>query len=228
MARTENEKKWDEKYKQLKEFYKTYGHSRVPYRSTMYPGLGKWVSKQRMNQHKLSKRKINKLNKLDFVWSSLLRKENHQYWFRMYGKLKRFQKEHGHCNVPSKYEPEKKLGRWVEVQRLYKDKMESWKKQKLEALGFEWSDKKWDNKVNHWHEMYERLRRFYERFGHSRVPEYWEEDPELSLWVISQRRPKKPLPPEKRNLLKELDFSWNNEAPKRKRDHKGRFISEAS
>lgn len=217
---------WLEYYKELKEFYETHGHSKVPKGYEGNPSLANWVQRHRMREDDLEKWQIDRLNKIDFPWSAEIRKKKNLYWLQMFNRLKKYKKEFGHVNVPSKYETDAKLGRWVDVQRLYETQMEPWKKNKLDELGFQWSGDIQRAKKQRWYDMYDRLKKFYEKYGHSRVPEYWEEDIELSIWVMGQRRPKKPHSQERKKLLDSVDFAWNNQPrPNRTRDEKGRYIS---
>ena len=222
------DKNWKKMYSKLKSFRNKNGHCKVPSKSRENPQLSSWVSRQRHSKNKLARWKIDKLNEIGFSWAEDIRKEKRKAWLNMYTRLKKFNAENGHCNVPSQYDADEKLGRWIETQRLYKTKMEQWKVDMLEKIGFKWSEDIQREKKLRWYKMYDKLKAFYARFGHSRVPEYWEEDPELSLWVIGQRRPKKPLSLERKNLLNELNFAWNNESPNRQRDEKGRYVSNIS
>ena len=217
------DKNWRKMFGELKAFHKTHGHSRVPSHSKKYPRLSSWVLRQRSKKKTLEKWKLEKLDQVDFQWSEDIRKEKRKNWIFMYSKLKKFKAEKGHCNVPSFFEEDEKLGRWVETQRIYRKKMEQWKIDMLEKIGFKWSEDIQESKKKRWYRMYDKLAAFYKTYGHSRVPEYWEEDPELSLWVIGQRRPKKPHSAERRRLLDAVKFVWNNESPTRERDDKGRF-----
>lgn len=216
---------WKKMYNQLHSFFSKNEHSQVPYRYKEDPKLGAWVQKQRASESSLAKKQIALLNQLNFVWSEDIRKEKNKRWLLMFKRLEKFRKLNGHCNVPSKYAPDKLLGRWVEVLRTKKDKLEDWKIKKLKAIYFKWSDDLKREKDKRWYVMYRKLEKFYNRYGHSSVPEYWENDKELSIWVISQRRPKKPLSKDKVRLLNELKFQWNNSALKRKRDLHGKFVS---
>ncbi len=216
---------WKKNYRNLCRFFSIYKHSKVPYRYNEEPALGRWVQKQRMSKNKLSKEKIGLLNKINFVWQEDIRKERNKRWLLMFKSLEKFKKEKGNCDVPSKYIPDEELGRWVEVIRTRRQYLEDWKLKKLQSIGFKWSEDIQIEKSKHWYEMYRRLEKFYQKYKHSNVPEYWEEDKELSIWVISQRRPKKPLSTQKVKLLNELKFSWNNTPIKRTRDRRGRFIS---
>ena len=68
-------------------------------------------------------------------------------WKTRYDELIAFKQQHGHCNVPFKYAPNKPLGRWVANQRTsYKllsqgkpSHMTAERQAALEKIGFEWS-----------------------------------------------------------------------------------------
>lgn len=62
---------WDERYEQLKQFKKKYGHCNVPYRWCEHPGLGRWVSlmRRKKREKQLEADKETMLNQLSFSWS---------------------------------------------------------------------------------------------------------------------------------------------------------------
>ncbi len=218
---------WNSFYKELVKYHTKFGDCLVSNHSKEYLQLGRWVLRQRKNWKKLDTRKRNRLKELNFVTSDEIEKERSLKWLTMLAILKRYKKEHGHCRVPSKYKENPELGRWVEVQRLEEKKLPDWRKEKLNASGFEWSGNLRDSKERTWYAMYDKLENFYKRFKHSSVPEYWKEDPKLSIWVMYQRRPKLPLTIEKVSLLNKLSFEWNPKAGRpRKRNESGWFVSE--
>jgi hypothetical protein len=216
---------WDNKFEELKAFYEKHGHCQVPNHSKEFSQLGVWVQRHRRLWDKLDKKKRNKLEELNFVTSSAIEKKSRQHWINMLAKLKKFKNEFGHCRVPSYYKPNLTLGSWVEFQRLLEHKLEGWKKRHLIALGFEWSSDIRNEKLKRWDEMYRKLVKFYERFGHSSVPEGWNEDPKLAIWVSYLRHPKKPHSVERKDLLKQVKFEFKPKPHHRKRDEKGHFIT---
>ena len=62
---------WDTAYTALVKFYKREGNSRVPdrHKEDDY-ALGLWVRRQRRDKNKLSREKINLLNKVNFIWDA--------------------------------------------------------------------------------------------------------------------------------------------------------------
>jgi hypothetical protein len=218
---------WKINYNKLKQYYLKQGNSRVPYRYKKDPALGGWVSRLRRNKSKLSKQKVQLLQQLNFAWSGDIEKEKRKHWLLMFSKLKKFKESKGHCNVPSKYTPDRKLGRWVEVLRTNQWKLDDWQIKKLKNINFKWSEDIQTDKEKKWYSMYRSLEAFFIKYGHSDVPEYWKEDESLSIWVMSQRRPKIPHSKDKLSLLKQVNFSFNNSIGLNKRDSNGRFISKS-
>lgn len=73
-----NEEAWDLRYEELKEYKEANGNCNVPDRYPTNPQLGRWVSTQRKNRKhfdqgdkslRMTQDRINKLNKIGFVWS---------------------------------------------------------------------------------------------------------------------------------------------------------------
>lgn len=221
------EEQWLENYSELKQFYKKHGHSSVPSHSKEFPKLGRWVSKLRMREDKLTEKQKSLLKKIDFNWSSDVENRRYEQFMVRYRELLGFKRKFGHANVPSKIDDEKykKLGRWVEVLRASErnDKLEDWKKDMLSEAGINWSSELTEKADKEWTRMYGKLADFHKKFGHSNVPENWEKDIELSKWVVGQRRRKKPLTGMRKKLLVDLDFRWNNEPLERVRDGFGRY-----
>lgn len=220
---------WMRKYEKLKAYYEEYGNSNVPSHNPTkeLDRLGGFVSRQRKRESELEPWQKKLLAKLDFVWSPDIEKKNRKKWLTMFNKLKRFKKENGHCDVPSKYDENPSLGRWVEVQRKSFSKLDDWKQKNLLRLGFNTSAMLRKNEWQNWLVLYNRLVAFHEKYGHANVPESWPEDPELARFVVNQRWAKNP-PKEKVEYLKRIDFNFKGELDNRnrKRDSKGRYVNE--
>ncbi|KAG7356875.1 helicase domain protein [Nitzschia inconspicua] len=65
---------------------------------------------------RLTLERKKKLDELGFVWS-LRSKRIEDHWDEMFQQLLQYKEEHGDCLVPSRYEANLKLGKWVETQR---------------------------------------------------------------------------------------------------------------
>jgi hypothetical protein len=57
--------------------------------------------------------------------------------------------------------------------------------------------------------MFAMLTAFHDRFGHSRVPSQWPENPKLAAWTYRIRAGKHELTPQKTELLNSLGFEWD-------------------
>lgn len=65
-----NDRRWDERFAELTEFQRTFGHTCVPYRWDQNRKLGLWVSEQRSCHHKglLRGDRQAKLEAINFTW----------------------------------------------------------------------------------------------------------------------------------------------------------------
>lgn len=124
---------------------------------------------------RLTEERKEKLDKMGFVWS-LRSKRAEEHWEYMFAELMAYKEEFGHCMVPSRFEKNLRLGKWVEFQRYEYTKLSRAKEaclkgnidaeqlhskslgirltgeriQRLEEIGFEW-------KVKH------KMRRYYDK-----------------------------------------------------------------
>ena len=200
------DERWEEMFRQLEEFQKEHGHNNVPERYKKHPKLGMWVMTQRMAKAggKLNPERELRLDELGFVWST----SKDDRWEEMFWELEEFKKEHGHCSVPTVYKKHPKLGMWVNSQRMAKagGKLIPERERRLEGLGFVWSvlDEQWED-------MFRQLEEFKKEHGHCRVPHQYKKNPQLGMWVMSQRMAKaeEKLIPERERRLDDLGFVWS-------------------
>jgi len=145
--------KWQERFDELLEFRKENKHCLVPHTFPMNPGLARWVKRQRyqytlFQQNKkasINLERIKILGNIGFVWDS-----HEATWQERLGALNEFKNEHGHCEVPSKYELNAQLATWVKCQRRqYKLYLEGQPSNiteeriaELERYGFKWEIRK--------------------------------------------------------------------------------------
>jgi len=196
---------WDSMYEKLIEYKKNYSDCNVPDRWPEDPQLGKWVGKQRTNRNQgfLTNKRIDRLNKIDFIWDLLS-----SNWEEMFECLLEFKNKNGHCNIPSRWSENHKLSRWVFTQREFckNGKLSEERINRLDAVGFEW------NVLNtNWNKFFSALLKFKEKNGHCKVPRVWLEDPELSSWVSTQRESyrKGLLSPGRIERLEQIGFIWD-------------------
>lgn len=226
-VRAKKHSDWLVMYEKLVSYYKKYGDTLVSNHSRKHATLGTWVLRQRKGWEKLDKQQQLLLRKIKFQTSEDIQERKREQWMRMFMDLKRYKAKNGNCRVPSYYDKDPVLGRWVETQRLNENNLVEWKRKLLNAVGFEWSSDLALSSMHQWHKMYHQLERFYKRYGHSSVPYGWEKNKQLANWVWYQREPKTPLSKEKKTLLKKLSFAFNARPVKsRKRNSRGQFVNE--
>lgn len=108
---------WETRFKEFVEYKREFGHCHIPLRYKPNPELGKWVNHQRGAYRKyknegeehstLTQDRIDRLNAIGFIWKV------EPTWSTRFSELVEYKREHGDCNVPSKYKPNPKLGTWV-------------------------------------------------------------------------------------------------------------------
>jgi hypothetical protein len=112
--------RWGQRYQDLIEFRKEYGHCVVPSYLPKNMPLALWIKRQR-SQFKLKKEGKHSnmtdereqiLSSLGFVWDS-----HAAFWEERLGELRTFQDEYGHSNVPTKYPENPQLAIWAKCQR---------------------------------------------------------------------------------------------------------------
>ena len=114
-----------------------------------------------------------------------------EQWNQKYQELVSFQKEFQHCLVPLNWERSPSLAHWVKRQRYqFRIKAEG-KHSTLTAerqVALEKLDFVWDSHAVAWEERLRELYEFKGRYGHTRVPKEFPENPQLAVWVKCQRR----------------------------------------
>ena len=133
----------------LLSFKAKYGHLNVPKPFNENPTLGTWVNTQRFQysnlrrgkKSNLTEERITKLDSIGFDWIPRL-----SGWDEMFQCIKLYKAKCGDCNVPIKFNENRKLGAWVSKQRFSYKMLEEGKKssiteeriQKLNGIGFQW------------------------------------------------------------------------------------------
>jgi superfamily II DNA or RNA helicase len=193
---------WEEMFDVLKEYKQKYSSCNVPYRYKDNPKLSYWVQKQRNQKFRLSEEKIARLEKLGFQWKYQIHPETPE-WYKNYADLIQYRNENGHSNVPQSYKENKNLGRWVNDQRVKKDRLTETQIKLLDNLGFIWNlpDLVWESRFNE-------LVAYKTKFGNTEIPATFKEDYRLGMWVYKQRRNKHMLSPDKINKLESIGFRW--------------------
>ena len=196
---------WDERYGELKRYKERFGDCKVPRGWSENPKLAMWITKQRFLERAglLAPERKTRLNKLGLAWEP-----HDSAWDTMFTELQHYKERFGDCNVPYDWSENEQLGWWVGTQRIFqrKGQLSAARKNKLDALGFEWEPYDSD-----WEAMFTELQRYKERVGDCNVPQKFPENPRLGRWVAHQQRDLRDgvMSPERKARLDELDFVWN-------------------
>ena len=203
---------WEEMFERMAAFEREHGHCNVPAKYERDPQLGAWVTHQRVlkRRGKLSHERFARLDASRFIWDPIEAR-----WEEMSDQLVAFKREHGHCNVPAKYERDPQLGAWVTHQRVLKrrGKLSHERFARLDALGFNW-----DPYGSAWEEIFDQLVAYKAKHGDCNVPRGYGPDPQLGTWVQNQRqiRRKGKLSQQQFDRLDALGFIWD---PRKARWH---------
>lgn len=130
---------WDEGFSVLQSFHQREGHCRVPvkHHERNYP-LGHWVGTQRKIKETLPPERRERLDALGFVWGGKAATPEAK-WDKGFRALQSFHQREGHCRVPRWHlEQTYRLGQWVAAQRIKKEQLPPERRERLDALGFEW------------------------------------------------------------------------------------------
>jgi hypothetical protein len=146
---------------------------------------------------RLTDDRIRRMDELGFVWS--LRDD----WDKHFEELKEYKANHGNCNVPARYEANRRLGVWVSTQRQQYKTMHQLSSDPAKArpsatltperidllnqIGFTWTLRSRDSFGESWVQRLEELRAFKAKNGHTLVPARYADSPELGIWVGTQR-----------------------------------------
>jgi len=226
------ESKWNQKFKELRNFQQKYGHTDVPLHYAMNPKLGSWVAQQRIfyrqflqqnvggalhtdlsNERLDHRKRIEKLNSIGFCWSIY-----ESTWNQRYNELLQFQHIYGHTDVPQKNTP---LGPWVSRQRYFYRQLQQRRSSipagenpleynqtriaELNRIGFCWNPQELK-----WNQRYNEVKEFQHKYGHTDVPLRHPNHRKLGVWVNNQRLKykSKTLSMERIAMLQQLNFSW--------------------
>eukprot|EP00546_Thalassionema_frauenfeldii_P014664 CAMPEP_0178929028 /NCGR_PEP_ID=MMETSP0786-20121207/20299_1 /TAXON_ID=186022 /ORGANISM="Thalassionema frauenfeldii, Strain CCMP 1798" /LENGTH=432 /DNA_ID=CAMNT_0020605093 /DNA_START=153 /DNA_END=1451 /DNA_ORIENTATION=+ len=168
-----NADRWNQRFRELTEFYDNFGHSNVPADYAENYQLGQWVMNQRDHFKRyvagfsspLSERRIASLESLDFHWN-----RNSHDWYQMYERLKAFSQKHGSIQIPSEDTANADLRLWLYQQRYQHQRklenrtstMSDERQKDLEKIPhLVWRDpaSKEGPSVNDWEDLFEGFRK---------------------------------------------------------------------
>ena len=140
-----NSRAWDDAFQELQAYKAEHGTTLVPQNHTTEAGfkLGLWIAEQRRakREGKLSQERIDRLEKLGFVWDVL-----EQGWDDAFEELQAYRAEHGTTLVPISHTTETgfNLGIWIHNQRRARceGRMSQERIDRMEKIGFVWNARK--------------------------------------------------------------------------------------
>lgn len=182
--------RWERKYQLAKKYYEKNGNLQVPSDYTIDDvNLGNWLVEQRKyyNWGKLSKEKIDLLNKIGMVW--ILDDKLAIKWERKYQLAKEYYEKNGNLQVPFDYIIDDiKLGSWIVSQRRYykNGKLSEEKVEMLNDIGMIWTFN--DERLLNWERNYKLAKDYYEKNGNLKVPrDYAVDGVNLGAWISTQK-----------------------------------------
>ncbi|MEP2777532.1 MAG: Helicase associated domain protein [Luteolibacter sp.] len=196
---------WNQRYKELVEYKKTYGDCKVPARFPPNKALAGWVYTQRkkFRDGTLDEEEKRLLDEIQFLWD--ISEFHADTWNQHYDALLLSLKNDGVTAINKGAQFAPGLSRWLGVQRSKNGQknLSDEQRAKLEELGV-------FQTVSNWEVMLKRLVDYKNRFGDCLVPSRWQDDPKLSIWVVTQRGlwRQNRLRPERFDALNSLQFDW--------------------
>lgn len=197
------DKVWDNNFRRLEKFSADHGHCNVPQRWGEDKELAIWVGtlRKRLQNNRLSDERKIELARIGFIINPL-----EHAWQNNFQKLQNFKNEHGHCNVPQKWEGDKKLATWVINVKISfkKGKLSKDRQELLNKIGFVW-----DISEEKWQENFRKLQDFQTIHGHCIVPY---NNIAIGKWLNNQQKTyrKGRLIKEKLDLLQSIGVVFKN------------------
>lgn len=141
---------WNGHFNDYIRFKEEFGHTNITAVTSTYPKLYLWVREQRRHYSLMKKgqkshmtlARAKKLDSVQFCWDTC-----EALWNERFQELVDFQREHGHCVMPSNEKKHQKLAAWISNQRRVYKSVKSGKSgympahriQALESVGFNWA-----------------------------------------------------------------------------------------
>lgn len=201
---------WENNYILAKNYYEENGDLLIPLKYITNDGvkLGSWISTQRRDykNERLSKEKIDLLEKIGMVWSPY-----DLQWNEYYSSLVDYYYENGDSLVPLRFitKDNKQLGSWVSKQRSdYKsNKLSAERISLLESVNMAW-----DGLSAIWDEMYKVAQQYYQENGNLSISStrFTYKNTSLGSWILTQRKnySQNRLTDNQINMLNEIGMEW--------------------
>eukprot|EP00871_Galdieria_phlegrea_P004515 jgi/Galph1/5064/GphlegSOOS_G3703.1 len=182
-SRDKNEQRWFMMFRKLVVYGLKFGDFDVSKTRNKSLALIKWIQNQRV-AYQQSALNENRRVALEMIHFEFFPSQT-QNWERMFRRLKAFQKQFGHIQVPRspKY---RELYDWcIRQKNLYRNgKLERNRYSRLTRLGM-----MWDHRMDRWNRKFMQLVEYGRKYGHLNVEKGTKDNPYRSLysWIIKQR-----------------------------------------
>lgn len=197
---------WMEKYTELSKVFNDSGSCFVSKKDNK--PLSNWIIQQRVKRKKdsLTNEQIKLLGEIKFDWEPETKggSPDDEQWFLNFQQLELYKEKFGHCNVSQIDKVYKKLGRWLNDQRVNysRGKLLDHRKDLLEELGVIWNVKE-----HEWNIKLQMLKVFYQKYGHFDVKQ---NDKEFGgLYNLLFKIKKKGTSKERKISLEEIGLDTN-------------------
>ena len=202
---------WERNFLEAAAYYREHGNLLVPGRYVTPSGikLGYWIANLRRvrsgkGQGRLTDEQIARLNMIGMAWDA-----DEERWRIGYEEALQYSREHGDLNVPASYETGDgyRLGLWISLKRRqYKNgSLTAQQIEKLERLGM-----RWEVFSEHWQEMYDEAKAYYEANGDLKVPRdcLTSKGYNLNLWLGKMKREQSNLSNGQITALTAIGMKW--------------------
>ena len=140
-----HEWRWRGFYERLKRYRSEQGDADVPHKWKADPQLAVWVSNQRDRRKRgvMPDEEFALLNELGLTWQS----REVGTWEDRLAEVAAFKTSHGHCDIPTVFAENPKLGRFVNAMRTQRNRgiLSAERIAKLDAIGFAWVSRRKSN-----------------------------------------------------------------------------------
>ena len=127
-------------------------------------------------------------------------------WNQRFQELKDYKKKHGDCNVPRNYERNPALGEWIHTQRKTRYDMSPERRIQLESVGFKWRKAAPNHAL--WNQRFQELKNYKKIHGDCNIAKRNKNNPQLGLWVQTQRSKRERMLEERKAKLNNIGFQW--------------------
>jgi len=195
---------WEQRFDEYKSIIEHSGRHSVSKNENSV--IANWIVQQRVKwkKGKLTETQINTLNSINFEWEPEHRGggfPDDEQWFLKFQELESYKQKFGHCNVSQIDKVYKKLGRWLNDQRVSysRGKLLEHRQSLLVELGVIWNIKE-----HEWNSKLQMLSDYYTEHGHFNVKQSEKDFPSLYDWIF--RIKKKGTSSERKERLRKIGF----------------------